>query len=77
MDGNQDTRIDTAQDATQFDEAQNRALRSVADSLHRLNRAITQAVDAGVTIELMRASRYHANGGIWGDQMIPIIHRRT
>jgi len=77
MDGNQDTRIDASQDETPFDEAQNRALRSVADCLHRLNRAITQAVDAGITVELMRASRYHANGGIWGDQMIPIIHRRS
>ena len=77
MDGNQDTRIDASQDETPFDAAQNHALRSVADSLHRLNRAITQAVDAGITIELMRASRYHANGGVWGDQMIPIIHRRS
>ena len=77
MDGNQDTRIDAAHDETQFDEAQNHALRILADSLHRLNRAITQAVDAGITVELMRASRYHANGGIWGDQMIPIVHRRV
>ena len=57
MDGNQDTRIDASQDDTPFEAAQNRALRSVADSMHRIQRAITQAVDAGITIELMRASR--------------------
>ncbi len=48
------------------------AIRTVANSLHRLNEAVRQAVSAGVTVELMRASRVHANGS-WGDQMVPII----
>lgn len=48
-------------------------IRKVADTLHRLNQQITSAVDAGVTIELMRASRFHNGRGQWGDQMIPIV----
>ena len=61
---------------TQFDQAREAALRGVADAVHRLNRAITQAVDCGLTIELMRASRYHhPEGGRWGDQMVPIVQR--
>lgn len=48
-------------------------IRKVADTLHRLNQQITNAVDAGVTIELMRASRFHNGRGQWGDQMIPIV----
>lgn len=48
-------------------------IRKVADTLHRLNHHITTAVDAGVTIELMRGSRCHNGRGQWGDQMIPIV----
>lgn len=48
-------------------------IRKVADTLHRLNQQITSAVDAGVTIELMRGSRFHNGRGQWGDQMIPIV----
>ena len=48
-------------------------IRRVADTLHRLNQQITTAVDAGVTIELMRGSRFHNGRGQWGDQMIPIV----
>ena len=49
------------------------AIRRVADQMHRLNNAIVQAVEAGVNIELMRCSRYHAGNGLWGDQMQPIV----
>lgn len=48
-------------------------IRKVADTLHRLNQQISSAVDAGVTIELMRGSRFHNGRGQWGDQMIPIV----
>ena len=54
---------------------QDAALRMVANSLHRLNDAIVKAADTWLTIELMRASRYHAGSGSWGDQMVPIIER--
>ncbi len=52
---------------------QDTLVRKVADTLHRLNQQITNAVDAGVTIEIMRASRHHNGRGQWGDQMIPIV----
>jgi hypothetical protein len=60
-----------------FSGSQDSALRMVANSLHRLNEAIVRAADAGLTVELMRASRYHGGNGAWGDQMVPIIERNT
>lgn len=48
-------------------------IRKVAETLHRLNQQIATAVDAGITIELMRGSRYHNGRGQWGDQTIPIV----
>lgn len=49
------------------------AIRKVADTLHRLNLQIHQAVEAGASIELMRAHRVHNGRGQWGDQMVPIV----
>jgi hypothetical protein len=49
------------------------AIRRLADQMHRLNHAIVQAVEAGVSVELMRCSRYHSGNGLWGDQMQPIV----
>jgi len=49
------------------------AVRRVADQMHRLNHAIAQAVEAGVSVELLRCSRYHSGNGHWGDQMQPIV----
>lgn len=48
-------------------------IRKVAETLHRLNQQITTAVNAGLTVEVMRGSRFHNERGQWGDQMIPII----
>lgn len=48
-------------------------IRRMAETLHRLNQQITQAVDAGLTIELLRGSRFHNGRGQWGDQMIPVV----
>ncbi|PRY93785.1 hypothetical protein BCF33_2670 [Hasllibacter halocynthiae] len=59
-----------------MDEAQERAIRRLAGDLHRLNHAVTQAVEAGVTIELVRASRHHGGNGNWGDMMVPVVVRR-
>ncbi len=50
-----------------------RAVRRVADAIHRANDAILRAVDAGVSVELIRVSRYHDGRGNWGDQMVPTI----
>ncbi len=50
-----------------------RAVRRVADAVHRVNEVIVRAVEAGVSVELVRTSRYHDGRGNWGDQMIPTI----
>jgi hypothetical protein len=50
-----------------------RAVRRVADAVHRVNEVIVRAVEAGVSVELVRISRYHDGRGNWGDQMIPTI----
>lgn len=52
---------------------QDKAVRRVADAIHRANEAILRAVDAGISVELIRVSRYHDGKGNWGDQMIPTI----
>ena len=62
---------------TTFNGGQDSALRMVANSSHRLNEAIVRAADAGITVELMRASRYHGGTGSWGDQMVPIVERNS
>ena len=53
------------------------AIRQIANSLHRLNDAVIAAVNAGVSVELMRASRYHNEEGAWGDMLVPIIHQKS
>jgi hypothetical protein len=50
-----------------------RAVRRIADAVHRVNEVIVRAVEAGVSVELIRTSRYHDGRGNWGDQMIPTI----
>lgn len=55
---------------------QERALRRMADAVHHLNFAVTRAVDAGLSVELVRASRHHDGSGNWGDQMVPLVRVR-
>lgn len=61
---------------TSMDESKEMAIRQVANALHRLNDAVISAVGKGVTVELMRASRYHNEEGAWGDMLVPIIHKQ-
>ena len=49
------------------------AVRRVGDQVHRLNQAVTAAVEAGGTVELVRCSRYHGGNGRWGDQLVPMV----
>lgn len=51
---------------------QQAAIRMVANDLHRLNQAVMRAVDAGVSVEIIRSARHHG-GGKWGDLLVPII----
>lgn len=52
---------------------QQAAIRMLANDLHRLNQAVMKAVEAGVSVELVRSARHHGGGGNWGDLLIPVI----
>ncbi len=58
--------------ASAMSDDQQAAIRMVANDLHRLNQSVMRAVDAGVSVELVRSARHH-NEGNWGDLMIPVI----
>ncbi|MBG1232832.1 SMc00767 family acetate metabolism repressor [Aestuariivirga litoralis] len=62
--------------AITMDEKQTKAIRLVANELHRLNNAMIAAVETGLTVELQRGARHHTEGGFWGDLMIPIVHKQ-
>lgn len=66
-----------APNKSSMEESQEMAIRQVANALHRLNDAVISAVSKGVTVELMRASRYHDEEGAWGDMLVPIIHKKN
>jgi hypothetical protein len=54
-------------------EAQTAALTTLGNDLHRLNQAVVRCVDAGLSVELQRTARHHAEGGYWGDLLVPIV----
>ncbi len=56
-----------------MNDKQSDAIRRLANELHRLNNAVIAAVDSGLSVELQRGARHHAEGGFWGDLMIPIV----
>ena len=58
-----------------FTTEQDSKIRVVTNSLHRLNEAITEAVKAGLTVEIKRASRVHGDTGSWGDQIYLVLHK--
>jgi len=58
---------------TEMNEAQKSAIRMLANDLHRLNQAVMHAVEAGLSVELQRTARHHAEGGYWGDLLMPIV----
>ena len=37
---------------------------------------LVEAVNAGISVELQRGARHHAEGGFWGDLMIPVVMRK-
>jgi hypothetical protein len=49
------------------------AIRMVANDLHRLNQSVMKAVEAGVSVELIRSARHHSGNGNWGDLLTPIV----
>lgn len=60
------------QSSTMSQEQQS-AIRVLANDLHRLNQAVMNAVEAGVSVELVRSARHHGGAGNWGDLLIPVI----
>ena len=66
-------RVTEASGAEEENPERDRAIRRVAIELHRLNNAVIEAVEAGITVELVRASRHHGGNGRWGDMMVPVV----
>ena len=60
-----------------MNDKQSEAIRRLANELHRLNNAVIAAVDSGLSVELQRGARHHAEGGYWGDLMIPIVVKQA
>jgi hypothetical protein len=53
-----------------------RAIERIAEASHRLNEAVRRALEAGYSVELVRASRCHDGAGNWGDQIIPTVREK-
>ena len=58
---------------TEMSDAQQAAIRALGNDLHRLNQTVVRCVEAGLSVELMRTARHHAEGGYWGDLMVPVV----
>lgn len=61
------------QQSTMMTAEQQAAIRTVANDLHRLNQAVMNAVEAGISVELVRTARHHGGNGHWGDLLVPVI----
>jgi len=59
--------------ATCMSTDQQTMIRMLANDLHRLNHSVMKAVEAGVSVELVRSARHHGGDGNWGDLLIPVI----
>ena len=57
-------------------EKQRQAIKRLANDLHRLNTSMIEAVNSGISVELQRGARHHAEGGYWGDLMIPVVMKK-
>ena len=63
----------TEEQATTMRTDQQAAVRMLANDLHRLNQSVMNAVEVGVSVELVRSARHHGGDGNWGDLLIPVI----
>jgi hypothetical protein len=63
--------------SSEMSERQKLAINRLANELHRLNNAVISAVESGISVELQRGARHHAEGGFWGDLMIPIVVKQS
>ena len=62
-----------AEQSSAMTDNQQAVIRMVANDLHRLNQSVMKAVEAGVSVELVRSARHHGGDGNWGDLLIPVI----
>lgn len=63
----------TEEQASSMTDNQQTVIRMLANDLHRLNQSVMKAVEAGVSVELIRSARHHGGDGNWGDLLIPVI----
>ena len=59
--------------ATSMSDEQAAAIRMLGNELHRLNQTVVRCVEAGLSVELQRSARHHAEGGYWGDLLVPVV----
>ena len=59
--------------ATTMSDEQQSAIRSLGNDLHRLNQSVMRCVESGLSVELQRTARHHADGGYWGDLLVPVV----
>jgi hypothetical protein len=59
--------------ASAMNDDQQAMIRMLANDLHRLNQSVMKAVEAGVSVELVRSARHHGGDGNWGDLLTPVI----
>jgi NADH:ubiquinone oxidoreductase subunit D len=59
--------------ATVMSPEQETAIRILANELHRVNEAVMNCVEQGLSVELQRVKRHHSEDGYWGDMIVPII----
>jgi hypothetical protein len=52
------------------------AIRMLGNELHRLNQTMVRCVEAGLSVELQRSARHHAEGGYWGDLLVPVVMKQ-
>jgi len=62
---------------TEMSEEQTAAIRALGNDLHRLNQAVVRCVEAGLSVELARTARHHAEGGYWGDLLVPVVVKQS
>lgn len=70
----QTSRVDEL--ASEMTREQEAAVRVLANELHRVNAAVQNCVEHGLSVELQRVMRHHSEDGFWGDMIVPIIVKR-
>ena len=59
--------------ASEMTEDQQSAIRGLGNDLHRLNQSVVRCVESGLSVELQRTARHHAEDGYWGDLLVPSV----